>query len=104
MYVSIPLFLRTAECRSVWALGRTRAAWKLSLGLRSPGLCSARLSAMPSVHRLSQLLCPVTELAGLQFTQLQEMDHSSQVHVLVEENNQAREDQALVLGSVCSHR
>lgn len=71
---------------------------------RSPGLCSARLITGPSVHQLSQLLCPVTELAGLQFTQLREMDHSSQVHVLAEEHNPAHEEQALVFGSICSHR
>lgn len=70
----------------------------------SPGLCSAHLITVPSVHQLSQLLCPVTELASLQFTQLLEMDHSSQVHVLVEEHNQAHREQALVIGSVCSHR
>jgi hypothetical protein len=32
------------------------------------------------------------------------MDHSSQVHVLAEEHNPAHEEQALVFGSICSHR
>ena len=105
------LFLRTAKRRSTWAPGRIRSrglgeplhsAWLLPQSL-SPVLCSAHLITVHSVDQLSQLLCPVTELASLQFTQLLEMDHSSQVHVLVEERNQAHEGQALGFGSVYPH-
>lgn len=109
------LFLRTAKLRSTWAPGRIRVRGlgersgqcltlpqSLSVSI-SPVLCSAHLITVHSVDQLSQLLCPVTELASLQFTQLLEMDHSSQVHVLVEECNQAHEGQALGFGSVYPH-
>ena len=88
-----------------WESGQD-SAWpppqSLSVSI-SPILCSAHLITVHSVDQLSQLLCPVTELASLQFTQLLEMDHSSQVHVLVEERNQVHKGQALGFGSVYPH-